>query len=266
MAQNTSESSECLTEACRLEALEGKTKKIENIAQDFVSRKCQNTSTRETFTNSKTSGKTSYPEVQTHHLALQTDETYEEQSLEQFVNLNEFQKNMPQEPSNNPNFKSGETRNDSAPSIPEPLMTKIKDSNYSAETCHSGVPRDHSAYRTDETSEEKYEEESDNLNKIQDNLSDKTCNVPDTKIKHPSQNVRDPTEVIPRDLKHNIPETMTDGDIIVGHGKFKPTEPTDNATNEKPTQTVHTTKEVLSYRYLILITIFILFQSYVFTA
>lgn len=266
MAQNTSESSECLTEACRLKALEGKTKKIENIAQDFVSRKCQNTSTRETFTNSKTSGKTSYPEVQTHHLALQTDETYEERSVEQFVNLNDVQKNMPQEPSNNPNFKSGETRNDSAPSIPEPLMTKIKDSNYSAETCHSGVPRDNSAYRTDETSEEKYEEESDNLNKIQDNLSDKTCNVPDTKIKHPSQNVRDPTEVIPRDLKHKIPETMTDGDIIVGHSKFKPTEPTDNATNEKPTQTVHTTKEVLSYRYLILITIFILLQSYVFTA
>lgn len=189
MAQNTSDSSECLTDVCRLEALEGKTKKTEDIAQEFVSRKCQNTSTRETFTNSKTSGKTSYPEVQTHHLALQTDETYEEQSVEQSVNLNEFLKNMPQEPQ-----------------------------------------------------------------------------VSNTKIKHPSQNVRDPTEVTPNVLKHNIPETMTDGDIIVGHGKFKPTEPTDNATTKKPTQSVHTTKKVSSYAFLILTTILILVQLYVFSA
>lgn len=148
-------------------------------------------------------------------------------------------------------------------------MTKIEDSKYSAETCHPGVPPDYSAYRTDESSEEKYEEEeSNNLNKFQDNMSGETCNVPDTKIKHPSQNVRDPTEVIPHVLKHNIPETMTHGDIIVDHDKFKPTEQTDKATTEKSTQSVHTTKKVLSYGFLILTTIFtlILVQSYVFTA
>lgn len=238
MAQNTSDSSECLTDVCRLEALEGKTKKTEDIAQEFVWRKCQNTSTRETFTNSKTSGKTSYPEVQAHHLALQTDETYEEQSVEQSVNLNEFQKNMPQEPSNNPNFKSGETRDDSAPSIREPLMTKIEDSNYSAETYHTGVPRDHSVHRTDKTSEEKHDEKSENITKFRDNMSDETCKVSNTKIKHPSQNVRDPTEA----------------------------EPTDNATNEKQTQSVHTTKKVSFYASLILTTILILVQLYVFSA
>lgn len=262
MAQNTSDNLECLTESCRLEALEGEIEKTEDITRDVVSRKCQNTSTRETFTNSKISGKTSYPEVQTHHLALQKDETYEEQSVEQSVNLNECQN----EPSNNPNFQSEETRDDSAPLIFETLMTKFEDSNYSAETCHPGLPPDHSVYRTDETSEEKYEEKSENMNKFRDNMSDETCNVPDSKLNHPSQNVRDPLEVIPHDLKHNFPETKTHGDIFVGYGKFKPTEPTDNTTTENPTQSVHTSKTVSSYGLLVLTTILILVHLYVFTA
>lgn len=267
MAQNTSDNSECLAESWRLE---GKTEKTEDIAGDVESRKCQNTSTQETLTNSKISGKTSDPEdfsVQTHHLSLQTDETYtdetyEKQSEEESVNLNEFQN----EPLKNPNFQSEKTRDDSAPLIRETLMTKLEDSNYSAETCHPEVPPDQLAYHTDRTSEEKYEEKSENIITLQENMSDETCNVPDLQLNHPSQNLRDPSNVIPRDLKHNFPETKTHGDIIVGHGKFKPTEPTDNTTNEKQTQSVHTSKTLSSYGLLILTTILILVQLYVFTA
>lgn len=264
MAQNTSDNSECLAESWRLE---GKTEKTEDIAGDVDSRKCQNTSTQETLTNSKISGKTSDPEdfsVQTHHLSLQTDETYtdetyEKQSEEESVNLNEFQN----EPLKNPKFQSEKTRDDSVPLIRETLMTKLEDSNYSAETCHPEVPPDQLAYHTDRTSEEKYEEKSENLITLQDNMSDETCNVPDLQLNHPSQILRDPSEVIPRDLKHNFPETH--GDIIVGHGKFKPTEPTDNTITEKQTQSVHTTKTLSSYGLLILTTILILIQLYVFT-
>lgn len=92
-------------------------------------------------------------------------------------------------------------------------------------------------------------------------MSDETCNVPDLKLNHPSQNLRDPSNVIRRDLKHNFPETKTHGDIIVGHGKF-----TDNTITENQTQSVHTTKTVSSYGLLILTTILILVQLYVFTA
>lgn len=55
----------------------------------------------------------------THQLTLQRDEIYEKQSVEESVILNEIQKNVPQEPLNDPNFKSGEIRDDSAPSILE---------------------------------------------------------------------------------------------------------------------------------------------------
>lgn len=270
MAQYTSDNSECLAESWRLESLEGKMEKTEDIAGGVDSRKCQNTSTQETLTNSKISRKTSDPDsfsVQTHHLSLQTDETYtdetyEKQSKEESVNLNEFQN----EPLKNPNFQSEKTRDDSAPLIPETLMTILKDSNYSAETCHPEVPPDQLAYHTDRTSEEKYEEKSENIEKLRNDMSDETCNVPDLKLNHPSQNLRDPSEVIPRDLKHNFPETKTHGAIIVGHGKFKPTEPTDNTITEKQTQSVHTTKTVSSYGLLILTTLLILVQLYVFTA
>lgn len=267
MAQNTSDNSECLAESWRLEALEGKTDKTEDIARDVDSRKCQNTSTQETLSNSNISGKTSDPEdflVQTHHLSLQTDETYElqEQSGKESVNLNEFQN----EPLKNQNFQSEKTRDDSAPLIRETLMTKLEDSNYSTETCHPEMPPDQLAYHTDRTSEGKYEEKSENIDKLRDDMSDETCNVPDLKLNHPSQNLRDPSEVIPRDLKHNFPETKTHGDIIVGHGKFKPTEPTDNTTTEKQTQSVETTKTVSSYGLLILTTILILVHLYVFFA
>uniref|UniRef100_A0A8W8KQU0 Uncharacterized protein n=1 Tax=Magallana gigas TaxID=29159 RepID=A0A8W8KQU0_MAGGI len=112
------------------------------------------------------------------------------------------------------------------------------------------------------SSEEKYEEKSENIITLQDNMSDETCNVPDLKLNHPSQNLRDPSNVIRRDLKHNFPETKTHGDIIVGHGKFKPTEPTDNTITENQTQSVHTTKTVSSYGLLILTTILILVQLY----
>eukprot|EP00105_Crassostrea_gigas_P012784 XP_011428889.1 PREDICTED: uncharacterized protein LOC105329368 isoform X2 [Crassostrea gigas] len=257
MAQNTSDNSECLAETCRLEALEGKTKKTEDIARDNDSRKCQNTSTQETLTNSKISGKTSDPEdflVQTHHLSLQTDETYEEQSEEQSVNLNEF----PNEPLKNPNFQSEKTRDDSAPLICETLITKLEDATYSAETWHP----DYLAYHSDETSEERYEEKSENIEKLRDDMSDETCNVPDLQLNHPSQNLRDPSEVISRDLKHNFSETKINEVIIVGHGKFKPTEPTGNTTTEKQTQSVDTTKTVSSYGLLILTTILILVQLY----
>lgn len=147
MAQNTSDNSECLADSWRLEALEGKAENTEDIARDVDSRKCQNTSTQETLTNSNISGKTSDPEdflVQTHHLSLQTDETYElqEQSGKESVNLNEFQN----EPLKNPNFQSEKTRDHSAPLIRETLMTKLEDSNYSAETCHPEVPPDQLAY------------------------------------------------------------------------------------------------------------------------
>lgn len=267
MAQNTSDNSECLAESWRIETLEGKTENTEDIARDVDSRKCQNTSTQETLTNSNISGKTSDPEdflVQTHHLSLQTDETYElqEQSGKESVNLNEFQN----EPLKNQNFQSEKTRDDSAPLIRETLMTKLEDSNYSTETCHPEMPPDQLAYHTDRTSEGKYEEKSENIDKLRDDMSDETCNVPDLKLNHPSQNLRDPSEVIPRDLKHNFPETKTHGDIIVGHGKFKPTEPTDNTTTEKQTQSVDTIKTVSSYGFLILTTILILVQLYVFTA
>lgn len=262
MAQNTSDNSECLAESWRIEALEGKTEKTEDIARDVDSRKCQNTSTQETLTNSNISGKTSDPEdflVQTHHLSLQTDKTYElqEQSEKESVNLNEFQN----EPLKNPNFQSEKTRDDSAHLIREKLMTKLEDSNYSSETCHPEVPSEHLAYHTDETSEEKYEEKSENIKTLQDN-------VPDLKLNHPSQNLRDPSEVISRDLKHNFPETKTHGDtgITVAHGKFKPSEPTDNTTTEKQTQSVETTKTVSSYGLLILTTILILVHLYVFIA
>lgn len=40
MAQNTSDNSECLAESWRIEALEGKTDKTEDIARDVDSRKC----------------------------------------------------------------------------------------------------------------------------------------------------------------------------------------------------------------------------------
>lgn len=118
MAQNTSDNSECLAESWRIEALEGKTDKTEDIARDVDSRKCQNTSTQETLSNSNISGKTSDPEdflVQTHHLSLQTDKTYElqEQSEKESVNLNEFQN----EPLKNSNFQSEKTRDHSAPLI-----------------------------------------------------------------------------------------------------------------------------------------------------
>lgn len=262
MAQNTSDNSECLAESWRLE---GKTEKTEDIAGDVESRKCQNTSTQETLTNSKISGKTSDPEdfsVQTHHLSLQTDETYEKQSEEESVNLTEFQN----EPLKNPNFQSEKTRDDSAPLIRETLMTKLEDSNFSAETCHPEVPPDQLAYHTDRTSEGNYEEKSENIITLQDNMSDETCNVPDLQLNHPSQNLRDPSNVIPRDLKHNFPKTKTHGDIIVGHGKFKPTEPTDNTITENQTQSVHTSKTLSSYGLLILTTLLILVQLYVFTA
>lgn len=262
MAQNTSDNSECLAESWRIEALEGKTDKTEDIARDVDSRKCQNTSTQETLSNSNISGKTSDPEdflVQTHHLSLQTDKTYElqEQSEKESVNLNEFQN----EPLKNPNFQSEKTRDDSAHLIREKLMTKLEDSNYSSETCHPEVPSEHLAYHTDETSEEKYEEKSENIKTLQDN-------VPDLKLNHPSQNLRDPSEVISRDLKHNFPETKTRGDtgITVAHGEFKPSEPTDNTTTEKQTQSVETTKTVSSYGLLILTTILILVHLYVFFA
>lgn len=150
MAQNTSDNSECLADSWRLEALEGKAENTEDIARDVDSRKCQNTSTQETLTNSNISGKTSNPEdfsVQTHHLSLQTDETYtdeiyEKHSEEESVNLNEFQN----EPLKNSNFQSEKTRDHSAPLIRETLMTKLEDSNYSAETCHPEVPPDQLAY------------------------------------------------------------------------------------------------------------------------
>lgn len=261
MAQNTSDNSECLAETCRLEALEGKTKKTEDIARDVDSRKCQNTSTQEILTNSKISGKTSDPEdflVQTHHLSLQTDETYEEQSEEQSVNLNEF----PNEPLKNPNFQSEKTRDDSAPLICETLITKLEDATYSAETWHP----DYLAYHSDETSEERYEEKSENIEKLRDDMSDETCNVPELQLNHPSQNLRNPSEIISRDLKHNFSETKINEVIIVGHGKFTPTEPTGNTTTEKQTQSVDTTKTVSSYGLLILTTILILVQLYVFTA
>lgn len=257
MAQNTFDNSECLAESFRLDALEGKTEKTEDKARDVDSRKCQNTSTQETLTNSKISGKTSDPEdflVQT----VQTDETYEEQSEEQSVNLNEFQN----EPLKNPNFQSEKTRDDSVPLICETLITKLEDSTYSAETWHP----DHLAYRSDETSEERYEEKSENIEKLRNDMSDETCNVPDLQLNHPSQNLRNPSETISRNLKHNFPETKTHGDKIVVHGKFKPTEPTDNTTTEKQTQSGDATKTVTSYGLLILTTILILVQLYVFTA
>lgn len=59
---------------------------------------------------------------------------------------------------------------------------------------------------------------------------------------------------------------MTHDDIIVSHGKIKPIEPTNNTSTENPTQkSAKTIKEVSSHGLLIMTTIFILIQTYVFT-
>lgn len=166
VAQNKSDNPECLTDSCHLETLE---KKGEDIIQDGVSRKSQNTSTREIL--EKSSAITLHSEMPTNHSAFYTDETFEDISVEESNNLIELQNNMLQEAFNDPDFKSGETRDDSPVySTRETSMTKLEDSKYPAETCHPEMSLDHSAYCTDEISDE----ESDNLDEFQDNMPDET--------------------------------------------------------------------------------------------
>lgn len=198
MGQNTSNNPECLTKASHVEAIRNNFApstntsvdvNVKDIPPDDVLKTSQNTSTRNTLENLKSSAETSHPGMQTVQLAVCTDEIAEEKSTKKL----------------------------------------------------------------------------DHLNENQDDVLEETYHDLDLKSKQSSQNIREPTEIIPRDLKHNIPEAMTHDNFIVAHGKIKPSGTTDNTSIENSTKkSICTTKEVSLNGFLSITAILILVQTYVF--
>lgn len=140
-----------------------------------------------------------------------------------------------------------------------------ENSKSSAETSHPGMQTVQLAVCTDEIAEEKSTKKLDHLNENQDDVPEETYHDLDLKSKQSSQNIREPTEIIPRDLKHNIPEAMTHDNFIVAHGKIKPSGTTDNTSIENSTKkSICTTKEVSLNGFLSITAILILVQTYVF--
>nr|XP_034299884.1 uncharacterized protein LOC105329369 isoform X2 [Crassostrea gigas] len=137
----------------------------------------------------------------------------------------------------------------------------LENSKSSAETSNSGMQTVHSAVCTDEI-EEKSMEKLDHLNENQDDVLEETYYDLNSKSKQSSQDIREPSEIIPHDLKHNIPEAMTHDNYVVDDDKIKPSGTTDNTYIENfAKKSIRTTKEGSLNGFLIITAVLMLVQS-----